>query len=205
MRAAIVDRANIGQRLVRAGLLSDAQLERADAMRRQVGGNLGAIIVKLGFVSDGNLTQFISEQEHLPVVDLTARVIPKSLVMRIPRDVLERHQVIPVTLDNQTLTLAMADPTDYDAIEEIQFLTNCRVNVALASQQSIIRALNEMHVAEERSREELTRELERGSHPSVPFEVTPGLERALIPLLVEKGIITESELRQKARELGVTE
>ena len=79
------------------------------------------------------------------------------------------------------------------------------VNVALASQQSIIRALNEFHVAEERDREELSRELGRGDQPSTPFEITPGLERALIPLLVEKGIISESELRDKARELGVSE
>lgn len=200
-----MDRANIGQRLLRAGLLTDAQLGRADAMRRQVGGNLGAIIVKLGFLTDEQLTQFLSDQEKLPVVDLSKRVIPKSLVLRIPRDVLERHHVIPVSLESQTLTLAMADPTDYDAIEEIQFLTNCRVNVVLASQQSIVRALNELHVAEERSREELTRELERGTTRGVPLEVTPGLERALIPLLVEKGIITENELRQKARELGVAE
>lgn len=200
-----MDRANIGQRLVRAGLLTEAQLGRADAMRRQVGGNLGAIIVKLGFLSDEQLTKFLSDQAKLPVVDLGKRVIPKSLVLRIPRDVLERHHVLPVSMDNQTLTLAMADPTDYDAIEEIQFLTNCRVNVVLASQQSIVRALNELHVAEERSREELTRELERGAKGGVPLEVTPGLERALIPLLVEKGIITESELREKARELGVAE
>ena len=200
-----MDRANIGQRLVRAGQLSDAQLKQAEAMRKQVGGNLGAIIVKLGYLTDDGLTQFISDQEHLPVVDLTQRVIPKSLVMRIPRDVLERHHVIPVSMENQTLTLAMADPTDFDAIEEIQFLTNCRVNVALASQQSIIRALNELHVDEERSREELSRELERSASPTTPLEVTPGLEQALIPLLVEKGIITESELRDKARELGVVE
>ena len=99
----------------------------------------------------------------------------------------------------------MADPTDFDAIEEIQFLTNCRVNVALASQASIVRALNRLSNEEERAREELSRELERGGNSSAPLEVTPGLEQALIPLLVAKGIITEDELRDKARELGVLE
>jgi type IV pilus assembly protein PilB len=200
-----MDRANIGQRLVRAGLLSEAQHAQAETMRQQVGGAIGAILVKLGFIGDDELTEFISEQERLPVVDPSSRVIPRSLVMRIPRDVLERHHVIPVSQEHQTITLAMADPTDYDAIEEIQFLTNCRINVALASQANIVRALNRLINEEERNREELSRELERAGKSSAPLEVTPGLESALIPLLVEKGIITEDELRNKARELGVPE
>jgi type IV pilus assembly protein PilB len=200
-----MDRANIGQRLVRAGLLSEAQHAQAETMRQQVGGAIGAILVKLGFIGDDELTEFISEQERLPVVDPSSRVIPRSLVMRIPRDVLERHHVIPVSQEHQTITLAMADPTDYDAIEEIQFLTNCRINVALASQANIVRALNRLSNEEERNREELSRELERAGKSSAPLEVTPGLESALIPLLVEKGIITEDELRNKARELGVPE
>jgi len=200
-----MDRANIGQRLVRAGLLTEDQHAQAETMRQQVGGTIGAILIKLGFIGDDQLTEFISEQERLPVVDPAARVIPRSLVMRIPRDVLERHHVIPVTQEHSTITLAMADPTDYDAIEEIQFLTNCRINVALASQASIVRALNRLYNEEERNREELSRELERAGRSGAPLEVTPGLEQALIPLLVAKGIITEDELRDKARELGVAE
>ena len=198
-----MDRANIGQQLLRAKLLTDAQLKQAEGMRKQVGGNLGSIIVKLGLLTDDQLTRFISEQERLPVVDLSTQVIPKSLVKRVPKEVLERHQVIPVHMDHDVLTLAMADPTDFEAIEEIQFLTNCRVHVALASRAAIAKALNHFRTDEERAREDLIKELDQPATRQAPLEVSPGLEQALIPLLIAKGVITEEELRKKARELGV--
>ncbi len=197
----MVDRADIGHMLVKAGLLSDAQRTRAVEMQKQVGGKLGALIVKLGFITDEALIQFLAKKERLPVVDLATQVIPASLVRRVAREVLERHQVIPVAEKNQVITLATADPTDYEAIEEVQFLTNCRVEIALAPRAAIAKALARLSVQEEKGREDLIKQLERGEPKAAPLEVVPGMEKALIPLLIEKGVISEVELREKARAL----
>ena len=190
----------LGELLVQAKRISEDQLRKAIDMQRILGVKLGTVIVKLGFISDEELTRFLAKQENLPIADLGKIVIPASLVQSLPREVLERHQVIPVQSKDGVLTLALSDPTDYDAIEEIQFLANCTVDITMASRAQISRSLQQFY---EEGSKGPGKAADAPRAPAKPKgkPVEPSLEKALIPLLLDKGVITLEELKDKAREL----
>jgi type IV pilus assembly protein PilB len=213
------EKSKIGQMLVEANLITEEQLKKALDFQKSLGGKLGHIIVKLGFIEDDVLTEFMAKQQGLEIADLEKLVLPENLVKRIPKDIIITHQVIPIAFKDGVLTLATSDPTDYEAVEATQLATDYKVEFALATRSSIQKAINELFfsgkeeeeekpVEEATRKEELMRELEAApSGREEEISATAGLSpmqlrRALIPLLIEKGIITEEELVKKAKELG---
>lgn len=191
-----MEKAKLGQLLLKANLLSDAQLKKAIDMQKVLGGKLGSIIVKLGFITDDDLTRFLAKQERLPIADLSSLVIPKDLVRKVPKELIEKHQIVPIHFKNGVLTLAMSDPTDFEAIEEVQFIANCRVEVAMASRAHLTRTISELFYDNGNA----APAGEKESSDAGSLEIDADMEKALIPLLIEKGIITQEELRKKSRE-----
>ncbi len=172
-----------------------------------VGGKLGAIIVKLGFIEDSTLTQFIAKQMNLPVVNLDELVLPENLVKRIPRKLIEKHHVLPIHYKEGILTIATSDPFDYEATEELQLAQDARIEVNLASRSQILKCISQLFYSgddtpavKEKSKDELLKDLE---HRPEKLSKAQQLE-ALVPLLVEKGVITYDELSKKAKELWRT-
>ena len=205
-----MERTKLGEMLLDANMLSDEQLASAVAMQEEVGGKLGHLIVKLGFIEEEVLANFIASQQGLEIADLTNLIIPETLVQKIPEKVIREHEVIPISFKDGVITLAMSDPTDYNAIEEIQFLTGNRIETVLSTRSSILRAMNEYFYSQESKEESLKdvllRELEQeapvAQSETTRLEVTPmQLRKALIPLLIEKGVITQEELVEKAKDL----
>jgi type IV pilus assembly protein PilB len=206
-----MERPRLGTMLVKAKLLTDDQLKKAVDFQKTVGGKLGAIIVKLGFVSDDVLTAFLGKQQQLPIVDLTNLVLPWNLVKRVPKALIEKHHLIPVAFKDGVLTLAVSDPFDYEAIEEIQLATNYRMEIQLATRESINKAINDVLYAGPEAQSEraiplddVLRGLEevdkKGSHGGVPM-TSAQLQKALIALLIEKGIVSQKELFDRARHV----
>lgn len=198
------ERIQLGQMLLDSGLLTSEQLKMAVEFQKSVGGKLGAIIVKLGFIEDQTLTNFIARQQGLPVVNLDELVLPENLVKRIPRKLIEKHHVMPIRYHDGVLTVATSDPFDYEAIEEIQLAVDSRIEMNLAPRSQILRSIQEIFYREkpapavqEKSKEQMLQELE-GSEKPTPEQ----MKEALIPLLVQKGVITEEELIRMAREIG---
>lgn len=194
----------LGQMLIDAELISKDQLKKAVDMQKILGGKLASIIVKLGFVTDEALTKFLAKKENLPITDLTQLVVPQALVEQLPQEVLEKHQVVPVASKGDVLTLAMSDPTDFEAVEEVQWLSNSRVEITMASRAQVAKCLNDLFyggkgAAAPEPADEAPTEAE---DPGKAETIEPGLEKALIPLLVDKGIITLDELRAKAQDLA---
>ncbi len=189
-----MEKAKLGQLLLKANLLSDAQLKKAIDMQKVLGGKLGSIIVKLGFISDDDLTKFLAKQERLPIADLSSLVIPVELVRKVPKEVIEKHQIVPIHFKNGVLTLAMSDPTDFEAIEEVQFIANCRIEVAMASRAHLTRVISELFYGDHKP----SPEQERETAPAETHEIDEAMQKALIPLLIEKGIITFEELKKKS-------
>jgi type IV pilus assembly protein PilB len=198
------DKLRLGKMLVESKLLTEEQLKMTMDFQTSVGGKLGAIIVKLGFIEDQTLTAFIAKQQGMPVVNLDEIVVPENLVKKLPRKLMESHHVLPIRFHDGVLTVVTSDPYDYEAIEEIQLAVDSRVEVQLAARSQILRAINEIFAREgakgavkEKSREQLLKDLEA---PTSKISKEKLLE-ALIPLLVSKGVITEDELARQAREL----
>jgi len=194
--------------LVESNLITGEQLKMAMDFQKSVGGKLGAIIVKLGFIEDMTLTNFIARQQGIPVVNLDELVIPETLFKRVPRRLIEKHHLVPIRFHDGVLTIATSDPFDYEAIEELQLAVDYRVEMQLAARSQILKSIHEIFNREEavpsvkeKSKEQLLKDLSGGEKMS-PAQ----LLEALVPLLVQKGIITEEEIQKKARELeGVRE
>ena len=198
------EKVQLGQMLEESGLLSQEQLKMAMDFQKSVGGKLGAIIVKLGFIEDQTLTNFIARQQGIPVVNLDELVVPENLFKRIPRKLIDKHHMVPIRFHDGVLTVATSDPYDYEAIEEIQLAIDQRVELVLAARTQITRTITEManrptapHPVKEKSKDQLLKELDHGGD-KVSKEALQG---ALIPLLIAKGIITNDELVRKAKEL----
>ena len=213
MTEAMEERVRLGKMLVDAGLLTGEQLKKAIDAHKKVGGRLGSTIVKLGYIQEKTLTEFIGRQQGLAIVEIDELVIPENLVKKIPRNIIEKHEIIPIGIKGETLTIAIADPFDFDALEELQLVVDYKIEMNLAPRSSIVKAIRDIFgekkeaIEAEKTKEELLREIaeERSSHslrnPSAGLDVTPlQMRKALVPLLIEKGIITEEELKRKARE-----
>jgi hypothetical protein len=201
------ERERLGKLLVDKKLLTEEQLKMAIDFQKSVGGKLGAIIVKLGFIEDATLIHFIADQMNLPVVNLDELVLPENLVKRIPRKLIEKHHVIPIHYKDGQLTVATSDPYDFEAIEELQLAQDARIEINLSSRTQILKCIGQLFYREEepapvkeKSKDELLKELE---HRPEKLSKAQQLE-ALVPLLVEKGVITYDELSKKAKELWRT-
>lgn len=198
-------RDRLGQMLLDAKMITEEQLKMAMDFQKSVGGKVGAIIVKLGFVEDMQLTHFIAKKQGLRVVNLEELILPEILVKRIPRKLIEMHHVIPISYKDNVLTVATSDPYDYEAIEELQLAQDSKIEIQLAPRSQILKCINQVFYAEEqppapkeKSRDDLLREIDARPDKQVARMF---LHEALIPLLIEKGVITEQELTRKAREL----
>ena len=198
------EKVQLGQMLVETNLLTQEQLKMAMDFQKSVGGKLGAIIVKLGFIEDQTLTNFIARQQGIPVVNLDEIVVPEVLVKKIPKRLIEKHHLVPIRLHDGVMTVATSDPFDYEAMEELQLAIDNRVDMVLASRTQIIRTIHEVLYKEpepaavkEKSKDQLLKDLDAGGD-KLP---KGALQEALIPLLVAKGIISHDELVRKAKEL----
>lgn len=132
----------LGRLLVGAHLLTDEQLEKALLAQKKEGGRLGSIIVKLGYLNEEHLLRFLSQKYSIPAIDLNKCEIDPSIVKLVPQEVVQKHQVIPVKRSGSTLSLAMVDPTDVLAIDDIKFMTGYDIEPMVASEASIITSIN---------------------------------------------------------------
>ncbi len=127
----------IGELLVRERLIAQDQLKKAIEEQKRSGGRLGANLVKLGFITEKDLTAFLSRQYGIPTIDLAHQEIDSEIVKLIPEDVAQKYQVIPISRTGSTLVIAMADPSNIFAIDDIKFLTGYNVEPLVASDAAI--------------------------------------------------------------------
>src|SRR3954470_9340404 len=131
----------IGELLVRERMLSLQQLQQAQEEAKRTGKRLGATLARLGYVDDTRLTQFVAKQYSLPSINLAEIEIDAAVLKLIPREICEKHQVIPVRRNGPTLIVAMADPSNIYAIDELKFLTQYNIEPVVASEQGVEAAL----------------------------------------------------------------
>ena len=133
-----IKRVPLGEMLVKAGAISQEQLQ--DALRQQKhhkGLRLGRLLVKLGFISDDVMRQSLSSQLNVPFVDLERMRIDPALGRVINHAYARRHSLLPVSAIGQSLTVCMDDPTDQTVVAELKRLTGCSISVVTASHESI--------------------------------------------------------------------
>ncbi|TMB35846.1 MAG: type II secretion system protein GspE [Deltaproteobacteria bacterium] len=131
----------LGELLVRENLISLQQLQKAQEEQKKAGGRIGYHLTKLGFIEESELTSFLSKQYGVPSINLKEFDIDPEVVKLVPKDVAEKHQCVPVNRAGASLILAMSDPSNIYAIDDIKFLTGYNIEVVVASEQAIKEAL----------------------------------------------------------------
>ncbi len=131
----------LGELLVKAGLITQEQLETAMSVQNKDGGRLGHTLIKLKYVSEDEITQFLSKQYGVPAINLAKLNIDGSVVKLVPSDVAQKYEVLPVSRQGATLTLAMVDPTNVFAMDDIKFMTGYNVEPVVASEMAVKEAI----------------------------------------------------------------
>ena len=127
----------LGAMLVSSGLITEEQLKNALAVQQREGGRLGSILVKMNFVQEEKLMMFLSKQYGVPYVDLTRFDIDPNIIKLIPADVAQKYQIMPINRTGATVTVAMVDPSNVFAIDDVKFMTGYNVEPVVATEAGI--------------------------------------------------------------------
>ena len=131
----------LGELLVERGTITRSQLEEALATQARRGGLLGQIIVELGYANEEDVAQAITTQYGLPYLPMKNYTVDPEIVKLVPENVARQYCLIPVDRIGDTLTLAMADPFNQRAIEDIEHLHHCTVQVFVSTLSDILDAI----------------------------------------------------------------
>ena len=137
----------LGELLVREKLISLQQLRKAQDEQKKSGQNLGYTLARLGYISDGEITNFLSSQYRLPAINLDEYEIDVEVVKLVTKEVCEKHRIIPVSRSGSSLIVAMSDPTNLNAIDDIKFLSGYNVEPVVASETAIQAAIERYYNA----------------------------------------------------------
>jgi type IV pilus assembly protein PilB len=131
-----------GELLLRAGKITQAQLNEALALQKDQGGRVGTNLVKLGYITDRQLVDALSQHFKVPAVELSGTEIDESVIKIIPADIARKYTILPVNKAGATVTMAMIDPTNVFAMDDVKFMTGYRVEPVVASETAIRAAID---------------------------------------------------------------
>jgi type IV pilus assembly protein PilB len=132
----------LGDILVRDGLITSDQLKRALAEQRSSGMRLGYTLVKLGFIEETEITKMLARQYRMPAVDLSRFEVDPKILKLITPDIANKYTVLPLKREGRTLTIAIADPNNVAAIEDIKFITRCDIFPVIAGEYTLRNAID---------------------------------------------------------------
>jgi type IV pilus assembly protein PilB len=135
----------LGDLMVKEKLISSEQLAQALEYQKKNGGRLGSCLVKLAFVSDEEVTNFLSRQYGVPSINLAFFEVDSDVVKLVPEDTARRYEVVPLSRVGSSLTIAMVDPTNVFAMDDIKFMTGFNVEPVVASESSIREAIERFY------------------------------------------------------------
>src|SRR6476469_1950403 len=131
----------IGELLLKEKRITPEQLQEVLAYQKANGGKLGLILVKLGFAKDEELTALLSKHYGVPSINLTQFEIDPAVIKLIPPETAHKYQIVPLSRAGATLTIAMTDPTNVFAMDDIKFMTGYNVEPVVASETAVTEAV----------------------------------------------------------------
>ncbi len=146
----------LGEILIKESLITQDQLDKALEFQRSNGGKLGSCLTKMGFITDDDITGVLSRQYGVPSINLKYYEIDPNVIKLIPQDTALRYQVIPLSRVGSVLTIAMTDPTNVFAMDDIKFMTGFNVEPVVASESAIAESITRFYGGGSSSHEELS-------------------------------------------------
>jgi len=147
----------LGEILLKESLITQEQLQKALDFQRVNGGKLGSCLTKMGFITDDDITGVLSRQYGVPSINLKFYEIDPNVIKLIPQDTALRYQVIPLSRVGSVLTIAMTDPTNVFAMDDIKFMTGFNVEPVVASESAIGEAITRFYGGSDGDSEELSK------------------------------------------------
>jgi type IV pilus assembly protein PilB len=135
----------LGEILVKDSLITADQLKQALEHQKKNGGRLGTCLVKLGLVSDDDITAVLSRQYGVPSINLKFYEVDPAVIKLVPQETATRYQIVPLSRVGSTLTIAMTDPTNVFAMDDIKFMTGFNVEPVVASETAISEAIHKFY------------------------------------------------------------
>ena len=165
----------LGEILLKENLISADQLKQALDHQKQSGGRLGNSLVKLGFLSDDEVTAVLSRQYGVPSINLNYFEVDQNVIKLVPMETASKYQILPLSRVGSSLTVAMVDPTNVFAMDDIKFMTGFNIEPVVASESAITDAIKKHYgSAEEAERkkeiEEIVSFIDEGQAESVELE-----------------------------------
>src|SRR5882724_3131998 len=135
----------IGELLLKEKLITPEQLQQALTQQKSNGGKLGYNLIKMGFVKDEQITALLSKQYGVPAINLAQFKIDLTIIKLVPTETVRKYQIIPLSRSGSTLTIAMTDPTNVFAMDDIKFMTGYTVEPVVASEVAITEAIEKYY------------------------------------------------------------
>lgn len=190
----------LGDLLVEGRVIDPEQLRAAIGHQRRWGGRLGEILVGLGFASERSISQALSRQLGLPEVNLASLAVSENVIARVPFELCQRHRLMPLALRRDEkgpfLHVAMSDPSDLEALDDLRFQTGVRIEAVVAPEIEIEDAIRKHYqreiersspFGESRKLHQSTGELLRFGEQPVDMESGAGVLGAELPLEADEG------------------
>jgi type IV pilus assembly protein PilB len=149
----------IGDLLLREGLVTQDQLNKALAEQRHNGTRVGYNLVKLGFIKETDLTRMLARQHKMPAVDLTKFQVDPRIAKLIPAELALKHSVLPLKRDGRTLTVAMSDPASMSVLDDIKFITRLDIFPVIAGEFTLRNAIEKFYESGEAQMQSLLSEI----------------------------------------------
>ncbi|MCP4303595.1 MAG: type II secretion system protein GspE, partial [bacterium] len=135
----------LGELLVKAGQITKEQLREALTKQKEEGGRLGSNLVKMGLIQEPELVEFLSKHFKVSAINLSRVEIDEAVVKIIPADVARKYTIMPVSKAGAKVTIAMLDPTNVFAMDDIKFMTGYNVEPVIASETAIRSAIEKYY------------------------------------------------------------
>lgn len=130
-------RMRLGDMLIAAGLIDQMQLSAALAHQRQWGGRLGDVLLDKGFLDEMVLYQGLARQMNVPLVSIVQLDPPRAATTAVPVEICKKHDLFPVAISDREITVAMVDPSNVAAVDEISFRSGLRVRTVIAPAREV--------------------------------------------------------------------
>jgi type IV pilus assembly protein PilB len=182
----------LGEILIKESLITSDQLRQALEHQKAHGGRLGTCLMKLGFISDDEITSVLSRQYGVPSINLRYYEVDASVIKLIPQDTAVRYQIVPLSRVGSTLTIAMTDPTNVFAMDDIKFMTGFNVEPVVASETAIAETIAKFYG-----------EVESGEELNKVMKDLSAEESADLELAAEEQEMNLSELEKAAEEAPI--
>jgi type IV pilus assembly protein PilB len=202
----------IGELLIEAGLIDEYQLSSALGHQKQWGGRIASILISKGFVDEKNVASLMEELLDQKCMSLEDINVSQEVLKTVNSDTAKKYCIMPLELNQKTLTIAMSDPTDLNTIDELSFSLGLRIKPVLALESGIRRALSKhypdippedsyrYYMETEKISQEIDivrTEREIPSKEDYPPDIVLD---ALTELLIENDIISKNDLKNKIRK-----